>query len=204
MKRHPLLALCAAILCWACASVAHAQPPPQPGRFAVSGTLGVLHPLRSEMSDVYGGALIAVTGHVDIRLAPDVSFFGGLKRTDGSGRSVVIGAPVADERYAAQIRMASFRFGALVSHRLGARLTLAGGAGASVTAYEEAWPDAGLDVRDHATGFIALAEGRYALRARWAALIRFEYSTIPATAKATSVAANLGGLDVSAGVRYAF
>ncbi len=204
MRGQILCALCSAIVALGSAAVVQAQPSLQAGRFGVSGTVGVLHPLHGEVSDVYGGALVSVTGHLDVRLAPWLSLFGGLKETRASGQSVVIGTPVADERHATSLRMASFRFGALMSHRIADRWTLAGGAGASIAAYEEAWPDAQLDVSDRATGFLALGEGRYSLGPKWAIVARIEYSTIPTSAKEPAVAANLGGIDASAGVRFAF
>jgi len=196
--------VCCTAVVVAFGSAAYAQTPNVPGRLAVSGTIGVLRPLDRSMTDVYGSRLMPFSAQVDVRLNVDVSVFGGLKWVRAGGHTVIVGTPVAEESYETSLRTASYRFGAQVSRWVARRWALAGGAGVCITAYEETWPDAGLAVSNRVTGFIALAEGRYALNARWNAIARVEYSTIPEKTTVQNAGVNLGGLDASAGVRFIF
>ncbi len=199
-----LLVLCAVALLPS-ARVASAQPPPAIGRFAASATLGVSRPNESDMRQVYGTTMVPVTGQIDVRVYPDVSVFAGVRWVKANGQTVILGTPVvADEHYATSLAMTSFRFGAQVSKWVAPRWGLAAGAGVCITAYDEKWPDAGLSASSHSTGFLALAEGRYALTARWNAIARVEFTTVPESSTAGGAGVNLGGLDVSAGVRVLF
>ena len=197
------------LMCWttaivAAASAAHAQPAQPSGRFAVSATLGVLRPLDASVTGVYGRRLMPFTAQLDVRLAPDLSVFGAVKRVSADGHTVIVGTPVADESYPTALRMTSVRLGAQVSKWIAPRWALAAGAGVSITSYEETWPAAGLAVNDRATGFTALAEGRYAFRARWNVIARLEYEAIPESTTLGTTRVNLGGLDASGGVRFIF
>ncbi len=186
-------------------SAVRAQDPAPVGRFGVSATLGVSMPVDSAVSDVYGSRLVPVTGQVDVRIDPAISLFGGVRWMKADGRTVIVGTPVAaNESYATSFRMTSFRLGALVSARIVPRWVLAGGAGICIASYEEQWPDAAQSVKDRGAGFLALAEARYALNARWGVVARLEYASIPQSNTVSDISVNLGGLDGSAGVRFVF
>lgn len=193
----------AAVTAGASAALAQSAQPPL-GRFAVSATLGVSRPVDAGLSEVYGGGLVPVTAQLEVRLEPAIALFGGVRFLKADGQTVVVGTKVAEETYGTSFRMTSVRLGAQVAARIAPGWALAGGAGVSLVSYEETWPDAGLRVTDRATGLLALAEGRYAVNRRWNVLARVEYTTIPETSAVTGSHVNLGGLDVSAGVRLAF
>ncbi len=189
----------------AVASPARAQGSAPAARFGVSATVGVSMPVDSAMSDVYGSRLVPVTGQIDVRIDPAISLFGGVRWMKADGRTVIVGTPVAaNESYATSFRMTSFRLGALVSAHIVPRWVLAGGAGICIASYEEQWPDAAQSVKDRGAGFLALAEARYALNARWGVVARLEYASIPQSNTVANTSANLGGLDGSAGVRFVF
>ncbi len=192
------------LFCIACASAVAAQPAPVPGRFGVSATVGVFSPLDNAMSDVYGNRLTPLTAQLDVRLVPDVFFFAGLKWMSADGHAVVVGTPVVDETSAASLGVTSVRIGAEVAKAIAPRWTLAGGAGAVIASYSETWLAAGQAFSYHASGFLVLAEGRYALSSRWGVVGRIEYSTVHADMADGANTVNLGGVDVSAGVRFAF
>ncbi len=201
--RRQLFGICFTTALCTGASLAGAQPV-EARRFGVSGTVGVFRFLDSSMTDVYGRRLVPVTAQFDVQVASDVLLFGGFQWTKANGQTVVLGTPVANERYATSIRIASYRFGAQVFARVAPRWTLGAGAGVCVAGYLETWPDAGLEVSDTSTGFLALAEGRYRMNARWAVVLRAEYTTLPATTTGTATKVNLGGVHGSAGLRVNF
>ncbi len=183
---------------------AAAQSPPDVGRFAASATFGVSRANESSMREMYGTTLTPITGQIDVRVYPDLALFAGVRWLKADGQTVIVGTPVtADEKYAISLSTTSFRFGAQVSKWVAPRWGLAAGAGVCITSYDEQWPDAGLGVSGRSTGFLALAELRYALASRWNVIGRVDFTTVPeSTTAAGSV--NLGGLDVSAGMRVLF
>jgi hypothetical protein len=156
------------------------------------------------MSDVYGSHLMPVTAQVDVRVVPDVAVFGGIRWMSADGRAVVIGTPVVNERSTTSLTVTAFRVGAEIARTVGRRWAVAGGAGIVMARYEETWPDAGRTFSNHSNGFLVLAEARCALTGKWGAIARVEYSTVHANVADASNAVNLGGMDVSAGVRFAF
>lgn len=202
MRSH-LLGICcmAAVVAWA--SVASAQSPDHP-RLAVSASVGVSRPLDTSMTDVYGTRLMPVTVQFDVHVGSVVSAFGAAKWARADGQTVIVGAPIADEAYATSLRVMSYRLGALVTTRVAPRWVLGGGAGVCIASYQETWPDAGLQASGSSTGFLALAEARYAVTARWSAIGRAEYTRLPATAAVGNIRVNLGGVDGSAGLRFSF
>ncbi len=183
---------------------AGAQTAALPGRFAVSGTAGLFWPSDSAMRDVYGSRLTPLTGQVEIRVLPDVSLFGGVEWFSANGQSVIVGAPVTSETYSTSLTVTSIRAGAEVSKVVAPRWTLAGGGGAVFAAYTETWPDAGRTYSGRSNGFLVLAEVRYAPGARWAVIGRVDYSGLGADVPEGNTTANLGGVHVSAGVRFVF
>ncbi len=201
--RAPIIHGCVIAVVIGLASPAAGQSTPAAGRFAASATVGVSMPIDSAMSDVYGG-LVPVTGQVDVRLKTPISLFGGVKYLRADGQTVIVGTKVLDESYATSFHMTSVRLGAQVAGHLAPRWVLAGGAGVSFAWYEETWPDAGQSVNDRATGFLALAEGRYTMTPRWSVLARVEYAAVPHSNGLFTDNSNLGGFDLSAGVRFIF
>ena len=183
---------------------ASAQSPALPGRLAVSATLGLFRPIDSAMTDVYGSRLTPVTGHLDVRIVPDVWLFGGVKWMSADGHAVVVGTPQGDETSPTSLSVTTLRVGALVGRDFGPRWTLAGGAGVAIARYEETWPEADMQFNNQSSGFLLLAEVRYALRMRWAVIGRAEYSSVRANVPDGSSVVNLGGVDASAGVRFVF
>ncbi|MGE5361531.1 MAG: hypothetical protein ACM3NQ_21145 [Bacteroidales bacterium] len=194
--------------------VADEAPAQQPGRlqqapgvprFGVSGAVGVSWPVETVVSDVYGRMVpLAVQG--DVRLVPHVSVFGGFKAIRQDGQSVVIGTTVAEEAYLTSLSISSLRFGATFDFPVARRLTAAASAGVGVNWYEERWPEAAATATGHPAGIVVQGEARYALHPRWAALARFEYAHIGAHAAsdATTAGVNVGGFDLSAGIRVGF
>ncbi len=203
-SRAPLIAVVLLVLPIGFVAVADAQPSSLPGRFAVSGTAGLFWPSDSAMRDVYGSRLTPLTGQFEVGIAPDVSLFGGVKWFSANGQSVIVGTPVTSETSATSLSVTSIRVGAEVSKAVAARWTLAGGGGLVFAMYNEAWPDAGRTYNGRSNGFLALAEVRYAPGARWAVIGRFEYSGLGADVPEGNTTVGLGGIEVSAGVRFVF
>jgi hypothetical protein len=185
-------------------SPVRAQSGRLPGRIAVSGTVGVFRPTNTTMSDVYGNRLMPVTAQVDVRLLPDVAVFGGVRWMSGDGQSVVIGTPVVNETSATSLDVTAFRIGAEVAKAVTPRWALAAGAGVVFARYDELWPAAGLSFNNHSSGLLVLAEARYAVGTRWGVIGRVEYASVRADVPDQSSAVNLGGVDMSAGLRFAF
>jgi len=156
------------------------------------------------MTDVYGTRLMPITGQFAVHIASGVSMFAGVKWVRSDGRTIVVGAPIADERYATSLRSMSYRFGVLASARLASRWSIAGGAGICVTSYEETWPDTALAVSGRSTGFVVLGEGLYLVKGNWSAFVRTEYTTVPAKTTVAKIDVNVGGVDVSGGLRFSF
>jgi len=181
------------------------QRPQIAHRFGVSAAAGISWPVDGVVADVYGG-MVPVTVQADARLFGHVALFAGFKSVQADGQTVVLGTPVADERYATSLRVSSLRLGAIVVVPVARRFALAGSAGVGVNWFGERWPEAQSTARGHATGIVVQAEMRYALHPRWTVLGRLEYAPFSTQAVGTSsaVGVNLGGLDLCAGIRLGF
>ncbi len=180
-----------------------AQTPAESYRIGVSGSVGLFAPRDSTMSAVYGSRLTAITAQVDVSIWSRFSVFGGLRWLPASGQTVEELAPATSQSFSTSVSVRTFRVGLLAHALIAARWTLSGGGGVGISSYNESIPDAGVDTSGTATGMFALAEIRYAVRARWSVIGRFEYSSIPVDG-VDGESLNIGGPDFQVGLRFAF
>ncbi len=201
MPSRLLRITCAAALAFAALTSVAAGQEPKAARVAVSGTVGLFLPTDSGVSDVYGAAHVPIAGQVELRVAPRVWVFGGIRWVRATGQAVTTES--AGENFQTILDLAAFRFGTLFVVPVARRLDLSAGVGISLTKYDESSPDTAFAESGHATGFMIQAEARRILTAKWSVIGRFEYATITAT-PVDLPAVNLGGVDVQAGARFAF
>ncbi len=201
--RRSLLVPCLIVLELAVlARAGAAQTPARSTRIGLSGSVGLFVPRDSTLSEVYGRYLVPMTAQADVPIASHFSIVGGLRWLPASGEAVQTGDSVPSEQFSTSVSVLTLRAGVLVHARVAPRWTLGGGGGVGISRYSESMPDLGLDTSGWAAGGFAMAEGRYAVRARWSVIGRFEYASIPITVSGDSI--NIGGPDVHVGLRFAF
>jgi hypothetical protein len=202
-----------AAVAWLAASPARGQGTVSPapvspgprGQVAASLTVGVSRPADTVFRDVYGSAVVPVTGQVDWRLGPlGFGLFGGARWVSAAGEAVAEGtSQPGGERV--QFSMLSWRLGPSWGGRRGPWGVTAG-AGLAYHLYREEWAAAGVRVEDSGIGGVLQGTVERALTRKLAALLRAEYGWFEAeAAEGTGLdPVGLGGFDVAGGLAFRF
>lgn len=167
----------------------------------VSASAGFFQPSSPVVSDLYGRGL-PVTIQADGRITDRLGMFAGVRFARDTGRTVVVGQQIEEERYRITLRTDAARLGATYYVSRG-RSSLALGGGLVVGWYVERWPDAGFVGRGSAPGALASAGFSRLLTGRVTVTGRVEYTYLPVDRTALR-SVGLGGLDVTAGIGVSF
>jgi len=172
---------------------------------SASATIGLGVPIDGLFRDVYGDVLTPIALQADVALGDrGLLAFGGVRHVRRSGEAVIEASAGASGQ-AVRFRMTTARFG------LGWRLargdwTVGLAGGPTYNFFREEWEDFDLVTDDRSVGFVGQASLSRAIRGRVEFLLRGEYSWAAAESAQdpTLPEANLGAIDLAAGIAWRF
>jgi hypothetical protein len=170
---------------------------------------GVFQPSDESLAEVYPGARFPFVAQGEVRVRSAVAVFGGLRYAMMDGDAVAEGgANGAALGTATRLTSTAARVGALVVLQRGRHWDIRLGGGVTVTSYSEDWSGADANsVSGTKAGWLLEAAVSRRLGRHWFLGGSVEYSGVHVPAgggENPTFEANLGGLDLLAGVGFRF